>query len=30
MDKITRVGMDLAKRVYQVHAVDRAERPVLA
>lgn len=30
MDKITRVGVDLAKRVYQVHAVDRSERPVLA
>ncbi|MDT9002477.1 transposase [Paucibacter sp. APW11] len=30
MAKITRVGVDLAKRVYQVHAVDYAERPVLA
>jgi len=30
MDKITRVGVDLAKRVYQVNAVDRAERCVLA
>jgi transposase len=27
---IARVGVDLSKRVYQVHAVDRAERVVLA
>jgi len=30
MDKITRVGVDLAKRVYQVHAVDSAGQRVLA
>jgi len=30
MEKITRVGVDLAKRVYQVHAVDNAEHTVLA
>jgi len=30
MDKITRVGVDLAKRVCQIHAVDRTERTVLA
>jgi transposase len=30
MEKITRVGVDLAKRVYQVHAVDNAELTVLA
>src|SRR6218665_4017742 len=30
MDKITRVGVDLAKRVYQVHAVGEGERRVLA
>jgi transposase len=30
MDKITRVGVDLAKRVYQVHAVDHTERQALA
>jgi transposase len=30
MDKITRVGVDLAKRVYQIHAVDNAELTVLA
>ena len=30
MNEITRVGLDLAKRVYQVHAVDRAGRKVLA
>ncbi|QPF76574.1 IS110 family transposase [Roseateles sp. DAIF2] len=30
MDEITRVGVDLAKRVYQVHAVDGSERTVLA
>ena len=27
--KLTRVGVDLAKQVFQVHGVDRAERPVL-
>ena len=27
---IVRVGVDLAKQVYQVHAVDRSERVVLA
>jgi transposase len=26
--KLTRVGVDLAKNVFQVHGVDRAERPV--
>ena len=26
--KLTRVGVDLAKQVFQVHGVDRAERPV--
>ena len=26
--KITRVGVDLAKQVFQVHGVDRAEHPV--
>ena len=25
--KLTRVGVDLAKQVFQVHGVDRAERP---
>ena len=30
MDKITRVGVDLAKRVIQVHAVDACERVVAA
>ncbi|OYT92305.1 MAG: hypothetical protein CFE43_09485 [Burkholderiales bacterium PBB3] len=30
MEKITRVGVDLAKRVYQVHAVDNADLTVLA
>ena len=25
--KLTRVGVDLAKHVFQVHGVDRAERP---
>jgi transposase len=25
--KLTRVGVDLAKNVFQVHGVDRAERP---
>ena len=30
MDKITRVGVDLAKRVIQVHAVDAGERVVTA
>ena len=30
MDKITRVGVDLAKRVYQLHAVGEGERRVLA
>jgi transposase len=30
MDKITRVGVDLAKRVYQLHAVGDDERRVLA
>ena len=29
MSEITRVGVDLAKQVIQVHAVDRAARPVL-
>jgi hypothetical protein len=29
MDKITRVGVDLAKNVMQVHAVDGAERVVV-
>ena len=27
MMKLTRVGVDLAKQVFQVHGVDRAERP---
>lgn len=27
--KIIRVGVDLAKRVFQVHGVDRDEKPVL-
>ena len=26
--KITRVGVDLAKNVFQVHGVDRADKPV--
>ena len=26
--KLTRVGVDLAKQVFQVHGVDGAERPV--
>ena len=26
--KLTRVGVDLAKRVFQVHGVDRAEQPI--
>jgi transposase len=26
--KLTRVGVDVAKQVFQVHGVDRAERPV--
>jgi transposase len=26
--KLTRVGVDLAKDVFQLHGVDRAERPV--
>src|SRR5580704_7371713 len=26
--KLTRVGVDLAKQVFQIHGVDRAERPV--
>ncbi len=26
--KLTRVGVDLAKNVFQLHGVDRAERPV--
>jgi len=26
--KIIRVGVDLAKNVFQVHGVDRVERPV--
>jgi hypothetical protein len=26
--KLTRVGVDLAKQVFQVHGVDRAERPI--
>ena len=26
--KLTRVGVDLAKQVFQVHGVDRAERQV--
>lgn len=30
MDKITRVGVDLAKRVYQLHGVGDGERRVLA
>lgn len=30
MDKITRVGVDLAKRVIQVHAVDAGERVAVA
>ena len=30
MDKITRVGVDLAKRVIQAHAVDAGERVVAA
>jgi hypothetical protein len=25
--KLTRVGVDLAKQVFQVHGVDRSERP---
>ncbi|HTR05271.1 MAG TPA: IS110 family transposase, partial [Paraburkholderia sp.] len=29
MDRITRVGVDLAKSVMQVHAVDSAERVVV-
>ncbi|SFW46599.1 hypothetical protein SAMN03159384_02190, partial [Burkholderia sp. NFACC33-1] len=29
MEKITRVGVDLAKNVMQVHAVDAAERVVV-
>jgi transposase len=27
--KLIRVGVDLAKNVFQVHGVDRAEKPVL-
>jgi len=30
MNKVTRVGVDLAKRVIQVHAVDTAGRVVVA
>ena len=30
MDKITRVGVDLAKRIIQVHAVDAGGRVVTA
>jgi hypothetical protein len=26
--KLTRVGVDLAKQVFQVHGVDRAERTI--
>ena len=26
--KLTRVGVDLAKNIFQLHGVDRAERPV--
>jgi transposase len=26
--KLTRVGVDLAKDVFELHGVDRAERPV--
>ena len=29
MDKITRVGVDLAKNIMQIHAVDSAERVVV-
>ena len=29
MEQIARVGVDLAKNVMQVHAVDRAERVVV-
>ena len=26
--KLTRVGVDLAKQVFQVHGIDRSERPI--
>ena len=26
--KLTRVGVDLAKQVFQVHGIDRAEQPI--
>ncbi len=29
MEKLTRIGMDTSKRVFQLHGVDDAERPVL-
>jgi transposase len=29
MEKITRIGMDTSKQVFQLHGVDAAERPVL-
>lgn len=29
MDQITRIGMDTSKRIFQLHGVDVAERPVL-
>jgi transposase len=29
MDHVIRIGLDTSKRVFQLHGVDRAERPVL-
>lgn len=29
MDKITRIGMDTSKRIFQLHGVNRAEQPIL-
>ncbi len=29
MEKITRIGMDTSKRIFQLHGVDDAEQPVL-
>lgn len=30
VEKITRIGMDTSKRVFQLHGVNAAEQPVLA
>ena len=29
MEKLSRIGMDTSKRIFQLHGVDASERPVL-